>query len=90
MINLELRCKANSSIIDMREIDCDSVPRVGEVISVGNEIKYKSGEAIEPCTFFVCDVTWIVENGRLAPYVRARQCLAEPDRKSLLEEDGWL
>ena len=87
MVKLELWDKNWALLTDRPiELEAEHVPRVGEIIEIGNAVKLASGT---PTTFIVVDAFWENVNGKLVPRLKCHRWLAG-DRYLELEEHGWV
>lgn len=67
-------------------IDAVAVPRVGEIIDLGEDFEKDWGH---PSTFIVIDVVWKQLNGVLTPKLECHRWF-EGNRQHELESRGWV
>ena len=87
-IKLELWGK-NWALLNRGEpyiIEAENVPRVGEIIDIGQDFEADWGS---PSTFIVCDVIWENEENKLIPNLKCHRWF-EGDRLTELEAHGWV
>lgn len=76
----------NFSLTATVELPDGPVPRVGEAISVQQDVGYLQGMTC----LLVHEVEWVLRQDRLAPVVRAHAADPSAQRQLVLEEQGWL
>lgn len=86
-IKLELHTK-NGALITTEPIEIESevVPRVGEVIDLGDRSPTNTGNVT---TFFVLEINHVHEDSGLVPHLTCRQWW-KGDRLLELQQLGWL
>ena len=64
----------------------NTVPRVGETITLKQDAGYLQGTD----QLLVHDVTYILENDELTPLIKCHARSGADNRRTILEENGWL
>lgn len=71
-------------------INCDVVPRVGELISLLNDKEFTESYPNDPVRFIVMEVIWFKEGEELKPEVECAAFSDKHERLFYLREKGWL
>ena len=82
---LEIYTK-NFSLTKELSVEAAYVPRVGETITLDQDVGYLQGAT----ELLVHDVTHILKNDRLVPLVKCHASSGPANRRLILEECGWL
>jgi len=76
----------NFSLLHTMEIDLPFVPRVGEEFEIYDHgFKVKQGEIL-----LVHEVTYLVKDQTVVPYVKCHASAGAINRRIILEENGWI